>query len=316
MRKVPKFVLLRAFEAAARLESFTKAAAELHLTPSAISHQVRELEDYFGRRLFIRRNRKVEQTLEGNRLFQNLDWVFDAIEAACADVARMPGKQEVLAVHCAPSFALNWLGPRLADFMRTNPRVVVKLTTGEAPVDLTESRELDVAISYGFAKHSPGVQILGLGKERIAPMAGPALAKQSSAESLILASPLIESQLSPVTWRDWFIRSLLMPPAGPQLSFDRAAMAISAAADGMGLVLESTRLAERELARGALIELHSKRWCSLSRELHFLAFRSNERQDQKVRSFCRWLLNSMGLQVEAAIFGARRQRLAEGEPNS
>jgi len=305
VRKVPKFVLLRAFEAAARLESFTKAAAELHLTPSAISHQIRELEDYFGRPLFTRRNRKVEKTLEGNRLFQSLEWVFDSIEAACADVARMPRGQEVLSVHCSPSFALNWLGPRLADFMKAHPRIVVKLTSDAAPVDLVESRELDVAISYGFAKHNPGVETLGLGKERIAPMAAPALAKQSSAESLVTASPLIESQLSPITWRDWFLRSQLRPPAGPQLSFDRAAMAISAAVDGIGLVLESTRLAERELARGALIELRSKRWRTLSKELHFLTFRSNERQDQKVNSFCRWLLNSVGLQAEATTFEVR-----------
>lgn len=305
MRKVPKFVLLRAFEAAARLESFTKAAAELHLTPSAISHQIRELEDYFDRPLFIRRNRRVEKTQEGNRLFQNLESVFDAIEAACADVARIPRKQEVLSVHCSPSFALNWLGPRLADFMKSYPRVLVKLTSGAAPVDLIESRELDVTISYGFVKHSAGVQTIGLGKERIAPMAAPSLAKNSSPESLILASPLIESQLSPITWRDWFLRSHLTLRNAPQLSFDRAAMAISAAVDGIGLVLESTRLAERELARGALVELHSKRWRTFSKELHFLACRSNERQEQKVTSFCRWLLNTLELQAEVATFVAR-----------
>lgn len=305
MAKLPKFVLLRAFQAAARLESFTKAAAELHLTPSAISHQIRELEDYFGRPLFVRRNRKVEKTLEGIRLFQSLERAFALMDAACADVARMPRKQDVLSVHCAPSFALTWLGPRLADFMKTHPRVVVKLTSDAVPVDLIEARDLDVAISYGFAKHSKGVQTLGLGKERIAPMAAPALAEQSSAETLIATSQLIESQLSPITWRAWFLRNRLVPPARPHLSFDRAAMAIAAAVDGMGLVLESTRLAERELLRGALVELHAKHWRTLSKEIHFLAFRSNERKDPKVRVFCHWLLSSMGLQAQAAAFEAR-----------
>ena len=83
-------------------------------------------------------------------------------------------------------------------------------------------------------------------------------------------------------------------------------MAISAAVDGIGLVLESARLAERELARGALVELHSKRWRALSMELHFLACRSSELQEKKVTSFCRWLLNTLELQAAAASFGGRR----------
>src|SRR6202020_1944430 len=101
MRRIPNFVLLRAFEAAARLESFTLAAEELHLSQSAISHQVKELEEYFGRPLFYRRNRRVETTSEGRRLFDSLGRVFDVIEAACSEVALSPQAQ-VLAVHCAP----------------------------------------------------------------------------------------------------------------------------------------------------------------------------------------------------------------------
>ena len=119
MRRVPNFVLLRAFEAAARLESFTLAARELCLTQSAISHQVKELEEYFGRRLFDRRTRRVELTPEGKRLQESLSRVFDVIEAACNEVALAPQSQ-VLAVYCAPSFAVKWLGPRLPQFMQTH----------------------------------------------------------------------------------------------------------------------------------------------------------------------------------------------------
>jgi len=104
MRKMPNYVLLRAFEAAARLESFTLAAKELHLTQSAISHQIRELEDYFGKPLFLRKNRKVEPTAEGRRLLDSLSRVFDVIEAACNEVTLAPSSQ-VLALHCSPSFA-------------------------------------------------------------------------------------------------------------------------------------------------------------------------------------------------------------------
>src|ERR1700744_2525775 len=112
MRRIPNFVLLRAFESAARLQSFTLAAEELHLTQSAISHQVKELEEYFGRPLFIRRNRRVEMTPEGLGLQERLVRVFDVIEAACNEVSLAPDAQ-VLVLHSAPSFAAKWLGPRL-----------------------------------------------------------------------------------------------------------------------------------------------------------------------------------------------------------
>src|ERR1700761_2771795 len=110
MRRMPNFVLLRTFEAAARLESFTLAAQEQHLTPSAISHQVKELEEYFGRPLFLRRNRRIELTPEAVRLLESLSRVFDVVEAACSEVTLSPDAQ-VLVVHSAPSFAVKWLGP-------------------------------------------------------------------------------------------------------------------------------------------------------------------------------------------------------------
>ena len=125
MRKIPNFVLLRAFESAARLESFTLAANELHLTQSAISHQIKELEEYFSKPLFIRRNRKVELNSEGKRLLDSLSRVFDVIEAACNEVGLAPESQ-VLALHCAPSFAINWLGPRLPTFVKKYPNITIR----------------------------------------------------------------------------------------------------------------------------------------------------------------------------------------------
>lgn len=139
MRRIPNFVLLRAFEAAARLESFTLAASELHLTQSAISHQVKKLELYFGRPLFHQRNRRTETTSEGRRLHENLGRVFDVIEAACAEVAVAPQTQ-VLAVHCAQSFAAKWLGQRLPEFMQAHPNVTIRLSSDVEPADLARAR--------------------------------------------------------------------------------------------------------------------------------------------------------------------------------
>lgn len=295
MRRIPNFSLLRAFEAAARLESFTLAADELHLTQSAISHQVRGLEDYFGRPLFIRRNRRVELTSEGKRLLDSLSRVFDTIQAACNEVALAP-QAEVLAVHCAPSFAAKWLGPRLPDFNHSHPDITIRLTSGAEPLDLTREREIDVAISYGAVMERAGMQSVALGTERIVPLCSPDLIKDDLPIHEILGNlVLIDSQLSSVTWPKWFALNNLVLPERPRPSFDRAALAISAAVDGTGVAMESIRLAEREISRGELVELGAGIFKSLALETHFVSCRTNERQLKKVRLFREWLFKAAGV---------------------
>ena len=309
MRRIPNFVLLRAFEAAARLQSFTRAAQELHLTPSAISHQVKELEQVFARPLFVRRHRQVEPTPAGQRLQRDLTQVLDALEACCHDIALRP-EEEVLMVHCAPSLAVKWLGPRLPDFMRTHPDITIRLSTGAEPVDLAIARDVDATISYGSALERPGVEVTALGRESIVPLCAPALREaRVPVREQIARMTLIESQLSPVTWPEWFALNGLSPPPRPRLSFDRAALAISAAADGMGVALESTRLAERELARGELVELGANAFKRLTRENHFFCVRASERQASKVQAFRGWLQGQLAPHAKARRQDARRPGL-------
>ena len=299
MRKIPSFVLLRAFEAAARLESFALAAGELHLTPSAISHQVKELEGYFGRALFVRRNRRVDLTPEGRRLQESLARVFDVIEAACNEVSLAPQSQ-VLALHCPPSFAAKWLAPRLPAFMRAHPEINIRLTSGAEPRDLTRVQEVDVAISYGSVVSRAGVVCTSLGAERIVPLCAPHLLRPGvPPEQLMTELVLIDSQLSEISWPQWFARNGLVLPARLRPSFDRAALSISAAVDGVGVALESSRLAEREIERGELVELGKDRFKPLELPTHFLAYRSNERQLHKVRAFREWLLSTVAQNLTA-----------------
>jgi DNA-binding transcriptional LysR family regulator len=290
MRKFPNFVLLRAFEAAARLQSFALAANELCLTPSAISHQVKELEVYFGRPLFIRRNRRIEPTPEAVRLLESLSRVFDVIESACGEVSLAPSAQ-VLAVHSAPSFAVKWLAPRLPGFAREHAEVTLRLSTGAEPLDLNRAREIDLAISYASALDRPGVLTVPLGKEALIPMCAPALLLTGTApEELVSHATLIDTSLSRIKWRDWFAANGLVLPDRPRPSFDRAALAIQAAVDGMGIVLESVRLAERELARGELVELGADRFERFERETHFVSCRANEVNRSALSAFRSWLL--------------------------
>ncbi|NYT85391.1 LysR family transcriptional regulator [Pusillimonas harenae] len=290
MRRIPNFALLKTFEAAARLENFTLAALELHVTQSAVSHQVRKLEEYFGRALFIRQNRRVQLTAEGKRLLESLSRVFDAMETACAEVALAPQAQ-VLALHCSPSLASKWLSPRLPEFMQAHPDIIIRLTSGAEPIDLTRTRELDLLISYGAVRERAGIISMPLGTERIAPMCSPALIHLDVAMAdLLNRLTLIDSQLSPVTWADWFSSNGLELPNSPRPSYDRASLAISAAVDGLGVILESTRLARLELENGKLLELGQDTFPPCCREIHFVSYRANENQVPKIKKFRHWLL--------------------------
>jgi DNA-binding transcriptional LysR family regulator len=289
MRNLPPLARLRTFEAAARLQSFALAAQELHLTPSAISHQIRDLEQHFGRALFERRHRQVQTTQEGKRLFESLGRLFDALEATCAEV-QLPTHDQVLAVHCAPSLALKWLGPRLPAFLAQHPALNIRLTTGADPVDLGVMREVDVALSYGAAQNKPGLEVFPLGDERIAPLVSPSLlAPGESTAHAIQRLVLIESQLSPVPWTDWFELNGLALPLRPRPSFDRAAMAIAAAADGLGVALESTRLAAREIERGDLVLLESPATQTIVRPVHFASVRTADQARTPVAAFLGWI---------------------------
>jgi DNA-binding transcriptional LysR family regulator len=295
MRKMPNYVLLRAFEAAARLESFTLAAKELHLTQSAISHQIRELEDYFGKPLFLRKNRKVEPTAEGRRLLDSLSRVFDVIEAACNEVTLAPSSQ-VLALHCSPSFAAKWLSPRLPEFIKDNPDITIRLTSGAEPIDLLRNQEIDIAISYQFSHEGPGITSLSLGEEKIVPLCAPELIDAGiPVEELMSKLTLIESSLNHHTWEKWFEIHHLKNPSTRKMSFDRAALSVSAAVDGIGAVLESVRFAERELSRGELVELGKGIFLPTIDRTHFLSFKSNTKNSPKIKLFKEWLCAKAGV---------------------
>lgn len=291
MRHLPRFAALRAFEAAARLESFQLAGTELHLTPSAISHQVRGLEAWFGQALFRRGNRQVSLTDEGRRLLARLTPAFDAIESACAELGPAPSATG-LSLHAVPSFATKWLGPRLPAFMRQHPEIQLRLSASADPVDLLRSDDYDLAITYGQAPEARGLATEPLGSEEILVLASPALAARIDLDDLraLARVPRIESTLNPVRWPDWFqLNGLKLPAGGGGPAFDRGALAVSAAVQGLGLALESRRFAAEELARGELVVLGEGRFKPIRRPLHFLCYRAADRERPRVVAFRDWL---------------------------
>ena len=201
MRRLPSFHALRAFEAAARLGSFVRASEEMHITASAISHQVRALEEHFGRHLFEAGSRAKVLTDDGARLSAGLAHAFDAMETACAEVAPK-ASASTLTVHCAPSFAAKWLGPRLSSFMERHPSILIRMSTGAGSYDLIRNEATDAAIVYGDVPVGPGMSADPLGEESVIAVCSPSLAASLAGcnQRAMMALPLIESSVSPIRW--------------------------------------------------------------------------------------------------------------------
>ena len=279
-----------AFEAAARHESFRTASEELNLTPSAISHQVKNLEAWFGRRLFVRATRRLLLTDDGRRLLEEFTPALNAIDDACA-LLRPRRRRSQLAVHCAPSFATKWLGPRLAGFMKEHPSITIRLSSSAEPVNLLKEVSIDVHIAYGVAPSAKGVVVEPLGLERTTPLCSPKLLPRGKrvAPQELLAMVLIESQLNPVSWADWCKYNGLKMPRGERPSFDRGFLSVAAAVDGMGVALETQRFAEAELARGELVTIAGPGLRVIERPLHFLCYRSSSGNSPELSMFAAWL---------------------------
>ena len=167
-----RFSALRAFEAAARLKSFSKAAEELHVTPAAISHQIHALEADLGVRLFHRLNRQVELTASGRLLLPGLSEAFAGIQASVRRV-RAHNETGTLTVTASPSFAAKWLVLRLHRFQEQFPAIDVRISATDEIVDLTRG-DFDLAIRYGTGRY-PGLDVELLLKNEVFPACSPRL---------------------------------------------------------------------------------------------------------------------------------------------
>jgi len=250
------FKAVQAFEAAARLSSFGLAAEELYVTPSAISHQIKSLEDQFGVLLFHRVHRGVVLTDAGSRYAEEVSAAFARIEAATRDLGRAT-KSDILTIHSTPSFATQWLMPRLARFSAKYPDVDVRLNASKDPVDLI-AQTVDVDIRYEHKNVQPSsVKTVAFPTETVVPLCSPVLA--SGANPIrkpkdLERHVLIHSEVCLVNWRDWMRRHpevKLDLKRGPR--FDRSFMSINAAVDGLGVCLESLLITQRELETGKLV---------------------------------------------------------------
>jgi LysR family glycine cleavage system transcriptional activator len=253
-RRIPSLMALRAFDAASRSGTFTKAAEELLLTQSAVSRHMRNLEEELGVTLFHRRGRDVALTPDGLRLKAVVVEAFDRLTAGI-DELRSPRPGPTLTVSLLPSLAARWLAPRISEFAIVCPDVELKIHCTRAVMDL-EREGIDVAIRYGRG-HWPRCSSELLMREEIVPVCAPGLYARlgrALTPEALSDLPLLHGDL-PDGWREW-LRAAGRPgadvPRGPLFSDDNALL--QAAIEGHGIALGRSVLVARDLAEGRLVQ--------------------------------------------------------------
>jgi DNA-binding transcriptional LysR family regulator len=285
---------LRAFESACRCGSFKAAAGELNISPSAVSHAVRRLERQLGARLFVRDGRAMRLSAEGETLMVHVERGFAELARGVAAVSsRGP---QLFRLHCAPSFAAQWLAPRLPALLAAHPSLELRLAAG-TDYSRFAADEFDADIIYGMPRQT-GLEVVPLGEETVTPLCTPALAAKLATPSDLLNAQLIESDNKMLRWADWFALNGRAAPAGRRARFDRSFLSLAAAADGLGIALESTRLAERELASGRLVRPLAGRAEDCHYVGHRLVYPKTARRGP-LAVFSRWIAVELGLAAES-----------------
>jgi LysR family glycine cleavage system transcriptional activator len=246
---------LRAFDAAARHMSFAKAADELHVTPAALSFQIKSLEEHLGAPLFRRLNRAVELTEAGRILAPQAKEAFETLTSGWR-AARRTQDHQSLTVTAGPAFTSKWLAPRLYEFAQAHPEIELRFSASLRIMDFMRDN-IDVAIRFGFGP-DPGLYSLPLADEWVVPVMIPELARRyPTPDSLRDAVLIVDSSIDfidpPVNWPAWFASMGLQAPTAFGPRFSQADHALDAALAGVGVVLGRRAFVIKDLAEGRLV---------------------------------------------------------------
>ncbi|HTO09166.1 MAG TPA: transcriptional regulator GcvA [Myxococcota bacterium] len=295
-RDLPPTASLRAFSRSAHGLSFKRAAAELHLSPSALSRQIQGLEAHLGVKLFRRLNPGLELTDEGQRYLAVVDAVLEQLFAAQDALAP---EARPLRVSTLQSFSESWLVPNLADFERASPGTRVEIEATLRYADFARE-PVDVAIRFGRGPWH-GLHSEPLVELRFFPVASPALAagEPGLREPADLARhTLIHSQQTPGAWRAW-LRAAGVPELEPRrnVTYDHVALALAAAESSQGVALSTPILCGRRIAEGKLVRPFAI--SLLSDETYHFVCRPGDLHDPRIGAFRRWLFDRLAADATA-----------------
>jgi LysR family glycine cleavage system transcriptional activator len=294
MRKLPQLGALRAFEAAARRLSFKAAADELNVTPTAVSHQIRYLEETLGTRLFERGTRTVRLTAAGHQLFPPLRDGLDAFERAVDAVRRTQGSKTAI-LSSTVAFVARRLAPLAGSFRQAYPDWTLRLDASNKTVDLDV--EADLAIRYGRGEY-PGMTVVPLFRDRFAPVCSPRLGvatiddlRHATLIHFEWGAAMRDDDRAPV-WRHWLADAGMTGiDAEAGLSFTDEIHAVQATLAGQGVGLLSLTLVADELASGVLIQPFGMSLESFRYDLVYSSRRSGQAAVTVLRD---WILSELG----------------------
>ena len=289
-RFLPSMSLLYAFEAAARSASFTAAAAELNLTQSAVSRQIRALEDMLGCALFLRERQTVKLTAAGEAYAEEIRDALHRIATATLGLRANPGGGS-LNLAILPTFGTRWLAPRLPGFLAENPGITINLTTRLAPFDF-QYDQVDAAIHFGKAEW-PGADLEFLMGETVVPACSAELRDRLNIRTPadLVRAPLLHLASRPDAWERWFAAMDMTVGHVHGMLIDQFATAAQTAMAGMGVALLPKFLIEAELLRGDLVE--AVNGAAESSGHYYLAWPPKRASYPPLRAFRSWLKTTL-----------------------
>jgi len=253
MYPLPPLHAIRAFEAAGRLQSISLAAEQLHVTPAAVSRQIRQLEDFLGVQLFVREHRAVRLSRAGQSYLKSVCAHLDGLRRATQHASTLRPAVD-LRLCVPPTFAARWLIPRLAAFHQQHPSVGVQINTNIDWVEL-DSQGLDAAIRFGDGRWS-GLNTLPLVRNVITPVCAPGMVADDHpplAPGYLAGKTLLYSLTRPDDWHEWMQAARLTPPRVHRLEYESSMLAYQAAMSGLGFGIAQRALVAEELANGLLL---------------------------------------------------------------
>ena len=296
-RRLPPLKSLRAFEAAARHLSFTRAADELFVTQAAVSHQIKSLEEFLGVQLFIRRNRQLLLTDEGQNYWPKIRDIFEILSAATEEI-KAKRATGALTVSVVPTFATVWLVPRLSKFKQLYPDIEVRLKASDELVDFVRE-DVDVAIYYEAGDYPPGMHAVTLLTERLTPLCSPALLEGDkplkTPEDLKIHTLLHDGTTD--DWRRWLkfvgVKGIRLNQ-GPV--FSHTAMVQQAAIYGQGIAMGHLVLSQADVQAGRLVQPFE-----LMMESDYsydIVCPEESAERPKIKAFTDWLLETVKIESD------------------
>jgi LysR family transcriptional regulator, glycine cleavage system transcriptional activator len=286
--RLPPLNALRAFEAAARHLSFKQAAAELCVTPGAISRHVGNLEDDLGTSLFIRRNRSIRLTRHGESYLGDVRGAFERMDRATAALRSTLIDEKSLRLKLPPTCAMRWLVPRLAGFHTQHPDISVQISTSHEPVDFDHD-EVDLAIQYGTGI-GPGLAGERLFDEVLMPVCRPGLIEDPApvAPGALAENVLLHSFRRPHDWPRWFEAAGIPDrQIAREIVFENSSLTCQGAIDGLGVAIAQAAFVQDEIKSGRLV-------CPTDLPLrtdygYYLVCPKGKTRQKKVRLFQSWI---------------------------